>query len=140
MKLKIKRAYEDSPDLLIPTEENIGYDLVSHSISDHNSQFIEYDTGLIVEPPKGYHVEIFPRSSISKYDLILANSIGLIDPSFRNTLKLRFKYIGSGTKHYDIGDRIGQLVIRKTEKLEVEYVDSLSETERGDKGFGSSGS
>lgn len=141
-KIKVKKMH---PDAQLPKQANssdAGYDLVAIDDGVYSNKYIEYDTGLSIEPPEGYHTEIYPRSSISKYDLILANGIGLVDYSYRGNIKLRFKFTGSGTDdslklRYKKGDKIGQLVIRKTEHLEFIEVNDLSETERGTGGFGS---
>lgn len=116
--------------------------------------YIEYDTGLFVEPPPGYFIQAFARSSVSKYNLVLANSVGTIDEDFRNSIKLRFKYIIQPfdlairdenvlvnidfNKIYKKDDKIGQLII-KPRLLDVEFeaADSLSNTERGLGCFGS---
>ena len=108
--------------------------------------YLEFSTGLSVEPPEGYHIELAPRSSLSDYSLSLCNSFGVIDPGYRGELKFRYRpqflltkdnkmIIG---KMYKKGDKIGQMIIRKTEHLKLEQVDILSETTRGEKGFGSS--
>ena len=149
MNLKVKKLV---PEAVLPKQakaDDAGYDLVA--ISDgqwsEDRTYIEYDTGLAIEPPKGYHTEIFPRSSISKTDLVLANSLGLVDGKFRGSLRCRFKYIPRTYIHgqnpepllHKKGDKIAQLVIRKTEYLEVEEVSELSQTERAEGGFGSTG-
>lgn len=111
--------------------------------------YIEYKTGLSVELPENYVGLLFPRSSISKSSLILANSVGIIDSSFRGQVCLRFKmdYGVSDTARiesksparYKKGDRIGQLLVLPYPTVEPEFVDELSETERGDGGFGHTG-
>lgn len=89
-------------DAVIPKKANdtdAGFDIVAIDdgtpVFDENGilLYIEYRTGLSVEPPMGYHLEAFPRSSISKYNLLLANSIGLIDNGYRGEVKLRFRII-----------------------------------------------
>jgi dUTP pyrophosphatase len=129
-----------------------GYDIVTITDGEWNESrtFIEYRTGITIEVPRGYHVELFPRSSISNYDLTLANSIGLVDWGYRNEIIFRFKYIPRFTMVdgvikqlpaviYKKGERIGQIVVRKTERLQVEEVTALSDTDRNIGGFGSSG-
>lgn len=142
MKLKVKKMHQDS---VLPSQANsndAGYDLTAIDDGTWNKDrtYIEYKTGISIQPPDGYHTEIFPRSSISKTDLVLANSIGLVDQGYSGEILLRFKYIPNRAelKLYKKGDRIGQLVIRKTEKANFVEVNELSETERGDGGFGSS--
>ncbi|NJL70411.1 MAG: hypothetical protein HC888_01775 [Candidatus Competibacteraceae bacterium] len=146
----------DDGEFLLGTAE-AGYPpLVGHA----RIPYVQYRTGIAVEPPAGYHVELFPRSSVSKTDLVLANSIGLIDEGFRGEILLRFKivplvnkplnlsdvefdeldeYLRKNCNLYGRGDRIGQLVLRKTEHYKIEEVETLSTTERGEGGFGSSG-
>jgi len=118
--------------------------------------YIEYDTNLIIEPDEGFHTLLMPRSSISKTNLVLCNSIGLIDNGYRGTIKLRFKYIsqpqdysivnGSSmlvevdqSKIYQLCDKIGQLVFAPTINAKIFSVDSFVETDRNDGGFGSTG-
>lgn len=118
-----------------------GYDLVATS-REYKKDFVEYGTGIAVEIPHGYAGFIMPRSSISNTALALANSVGLIDNSYRGEIKLRFRItIDKGEEsYYSIGERIGQLVLVKvTSDATVQEVDSLSETERGSGGFGSTG-
>ena len=119
----------------------VGADIkcISYSIVDMDGYgYIEYDTGISVQPPEGYYIEAGPRSSCSNYGLILSNSVGIIDPDYRGTIKARFKWI-KGTAKYEVGDKIIQLILRRKYDFEFEQVDDLDETDRGDKGFGSSG-
>jgi dUTPase len=116
--------------------------------------YIEYETNLYIAPDAvTFHTLLHPRSSVSKYNLVLANSIGLIDNDYRGMVICRFKYIWqpedltiqtgvlSGkvnfNKIYKKGDTIAQLVIEPTVQAEWVIVDELKETNRGDGGFGS---
>lgn len=84
----------------------------------------------------GYH--LYPRSSISKTKVRLANSVGIIDPNYRGYLIAAVDNISSETQFLKKGERYFQLVfVEMTKPYKIEFVDSLSETERGDKGFGS---
>lgn len=96
----------------------------------------EYDTGIAVEIPEGHVGLVFPRSSISKTEATLANSVGVVDSNYRGSIKLRF-YCDHCP--YEIGDRVGQLIIMPYPQIEFEEVEELSDTERGSGGFGSSG-
>lgn len=98
--IKVKKLSKDS---VVPSKAHAGdagFDIASIDdgtpvfADDGHLLYIEYKTGISIEPPVGYSVEAFPRSSISKYDLILANSIGLIDNLYRGEIKLRFKVVG----------------------------------------------
>ena len=100
-----------------------------------------------------YDILAFPRSSVSKYNLVLANCIGLIDSDYRGEVLLRFKYIWQPEdyrsvnymlegkpnidKIYNKGDKVCQLKITKVENVEFILVDELDSTNRGDGGFGS---
>ena len=83
---------------------------------------------------------IFPRSSIRNYELALTNCVGVVDSGYRGEIQFTFNKIGGvPSKKYDVGDRIGQLIILPYPQIELEEVSELSSTERGDGGFGSSG-
>jgi dUTP pyrophosphatase len=142
VKVSIKKL---SPDAVIPTyskDGDAGMDLtaVSKEITD---DYISYKTGLSFEIPKGYVGLLFPRSSNSKKDLLLTNSVGVIDSGYRGEVELRFKTIPNGKLEnistYNVGDRVGQIMILPYPKIQFVETDKLSETERGDGGFGSSG-
>lgn len=132
-------------------EGDAGLDFVATSITAITEHFIEYGTNLAVEIPFGYVGLLVPRSSISKTDLVLANSIGIIDSGYRGEVRFRFKTTYEPTterlvhgkarerKAYSIGDKIGQLIIIPYPQVELQLVDELEESERGDGGFGSSG-
>jgi dUTP pyrophosphatase len=115
--------------------------------TDTNAGTINYQTGLAVEIPKGYVGLIFPRSSIRKTRLSLSNSVGVIDSGYRGEICFSFRPIlKEGTTEYDndfpkyqIGDRIGQMIIMPYPTIEPIFANTLSDSERGDGGFGSSG-
>lgn len=141
MEIKVKRL---DPKAIIPCYAkagDAGMDLTATSIkfvNDPGYGFVEYGTGLAMEIPEGYYGAIVPRSSISKTGLILANSPGTIDSGYRGEIKLRFKAI-PGTKILEVGDRVAQIIIMKYPEVKFVGVDELSDTERGDGGFGSTG-
>lgn len=141
MKLKIRKLTDDA---VVPTKAHdldIGWDLTATSVKivdEKDYGYWEYGTDLAVDIPAGYMGLIFPRSSVSKTGQWLANSVGLIDPGYHGELKQRFKGIPD-TKVYTPGDRVAQLVVIKSEDLEFELVEDLGDSERGEKGFGSSG-
>jgi dUTP pyrophosphatase len=99
---------------------------------------VTYDTGLSIEIPEGYVGLLFPRSSVSKTTLNLANSVGVIDSGYRGPLMLKFRYLEEGDV-YEVGDRVAQLVIMKLPFVEIIEVSELSSSERGEGGFGSTG-
>ena len=83
---------------------------------------------------------VFPRSSIRKYDLELTNSVGVIDSGYRGEIQLTFNKVNNKTTIYNVGDRVGQIMIIPYPKINFVESDELTITERGEGGFGSSGS
>lgn len=145
MKLKIKKLH---PNAVIPQYAkagDAGLDLVATSlILDENNNLV-YGTGLAIEIPTGYVGLIFPRSSNSKKDLILTNHVGVIDSSYRGEIIFKYKstLCSSGQyitgKNYEVGDKVGQLILFPYPQVTIEEVEELTETERGTNGFGSTG-
>lgn len=116
-----------------------GMDLVAVSMNE-TDKYIEYDTGIAIEIPKGYVGLVFPRSSVSKLDLVQANSVGVIDSSYRNSIKVRFKKLkDNGVCVYVPGERIAQLIILPYPMIGFNEVKKLSDSDRGLGGFGSTG-
>ena len=144
--VKIKKTH---PDAIIPKYAKLGdaaVDLYSVSsrferIGDMDYDLnVVYDTGLSIEIPDGYVGLIFPRSSVSKYNLWLRNAVGVIDSGYRGNIILKFGYYNGVTDNsYEVGDRIGQLMILPYPKIKFEEVDILSASDRGEGGFGSTG-
>jgi dUTP pyrophosphatase len=138
MILKVKKLTESSVLPCYAKKGDAGMDLTAVSLSK-TIQYYEYGPGLAVEIPYGYVGLVFPRSSISKTDHFLRNSVGVIDSGYRGEIKLRMSLPALGEKQYKVGEKIGQLVIIKLPCVDIEEVDDLSETDRGDGGFGSTG-
>ncbi len=139
MKVKIKKLHKDAVIPKYAQDGDAGLDLTATSIvyDDHGNAV--YGTGLAIEIPKDYVGYIFPRSSISKKTLALTNSVGVIDSNYRGEIMLKFKHHGLYRDEYNIGDRIGQLIIMPIPSIELEEVEELSDTNRGTGGFGSTG-
>lgn len=159
MKIKVKLLHEDA---VLPRQGRDGdaaWDLVAVSMTP-KSKYIEYGTGVAIAIPEDHVGLIFPRSSGSDYDLVLSNCVGVIDHNYRGEIKFRFKPIVPMfdkdllesplaedefpnflklLRKYEVGDKIGQLIVIPRPFLEFEKVDELDKTNRGDKGFGSSG-
>lgn len=120
--------------------DDAGFDIVgTEKLYDPNTNTITFKTGIAIEIPKGYAGFLMPRSSIYKTGLQLCNSIGLLDENFRGEIMFKFNMIAPGAETYQPGDRVGQLVILPLPKFEINLVNSLSKTDRGSNGFGSSG-
>lgn len=138
IKVKFKKLNKRATIPFYAKEGDAGVDLTATTIK-RTSKFFEYGTDLAMEIEKGYVGLLFPRSSISKTDHFLRNSVGVIDSGYRGEIKLRMSIPALGEKEYAIGDKIGQLIIMKIPLAEIEEVNYLSETERNCGGFGSTG-
>lgn len=143
--MKIKCKLSEGAVLPKPaTKGAAGADLVAISEKfkqEKNGPVWEYETGVAVEIPEGHVGLVFPRSSITvKTTLTLGNGVGVIDSDYRGTIKFQFKNTNQYlTTKYNVGDRIGQLVIVPIVLPLFTEADELSETDRDKGGFGSTG-
>lgn len=140
MKIRFKKLNKDAtiPSYARPGDGGLDLTAVS-KVWDNESEKVVMGTGLAVEIPEGYVGLIFPRSSIVKTFLQLANSVGVIDSGYRGELKFFFEAGRRPISNYEVGDRIGQLVIIPYPTIEPEEAAELSETVRGESGYGSTG-
>ena len=138
MEIKIKKLYPDSKIPTKGTEYSAGFDMYARDMETKGA-YIVYKTGIALEIPIGYCGLCIPRSSIREKPLILCNSIGLIDCDFRGEISFSFKKISYGNNIYEIGDRIGQLVIIPYPNISFVESDTLSKTIRDTNGHGSTG-
>ena len=149
MQIKIEKLYKDS---ILPTKAHItdaGYDLYAHSVDYDEHGNLVYGSGVAMEIPQGYVGLVFPRSSNANKDLLLSNSVGVIDSGYRGEISFKFKifyphiehhgFIHDMTTDYKVGDRIGQIIIMPYPEVEFVEVNELSDSDRGDGGYGSSG-
>lgn len=115
-------------------------DLAStHSFYVRPHSYAYIHTGVSVELPKGSALMIYPRSSLHKKSLILANSVGIIDSDFRGEIVVCLYNTSYISQKICAGDRIVQAMLIKVAPIEIEVVDALAPTERGEGGFGSTG-
>ena len=138
VKIKFKKLNERAEIPFYAKDGDAGMDLIATTLV-RTGKFSEYGTDLAVEIPRGYVGLLFPRSSISNTDHFLRNSVGVIDSGYRGEIKLRMSIPALGEKEYIMGDKVGQLIIMKLPWVEVEEADELSDTDRGEGGFGSTG-
>ena len=140
LQVAIKKLH---PNAVIPKYAkpgDAGLDLTATSIISNTSFEVTYGTGLALEIPTDYVGLIFPRSSVRNYELILSNCVGVIDSGYRGEIQFTFnKTNGLDSWKYKVGDRIGQLLIMPYPQVTLIEEQDLSETERGENGFGSSG-
>lgn len=144
MEIKFKRLSDNAvlPSKAHPTDA--GLDLTCTNITSEVNecgQFVlVYHIGIAVEIPVGYVGLIFQRSSVYKKSLTLTNAVGVVDSGYRGEILLKFKNTSGDSipAVYNIGDRIAQLIIMPYPEIEPVFVEDLSESERGENGFGSS--
>jgi len=139
------RRLASNPDLPLPeraTEHAAGYDVRSAEaeVVLRPGEIRLVSTGLVMELPPGVECQVRPRSGLAlKYGVTLPNSPGTIDPDYRGELRIIMQNLGGEPVRLARGERIAQLVFARFETPEVEESDSLSDTPRGDGGFGSTG-
>jgi dUTP pyrophosphatase len=140
MRVRIKKI---NPSAVIPTyakDGDAGMDVIATSIISEEPFQITYGLGIALEIPTGFVGLVFPRSSIRKTDLSLTNCVGVIDSGYRGELQATFrKHKGVASTTYAVGDRVAQIMIIPHPPIEFEVSDELSNTERGEGGFGSTG-
>lgn len=167
MKVKFKKVHPNAvlPTYAHPDGEDNGLDLVAVSIEE-TDDYIEYDTGVAVEIPKGYCGFLVPNSRCSKKDLVMCNAPGVIDPGYRGTMRARYKNVfhaptlwqkiagklqtyshGVGklcinpspthSKAFAVGDVVAQLVIVPAPQIEAGWSEELTPSKRDAGGFGS---
>lgn len=171
MQVKIKRLSDNAVIPKYSLEGDAGLDLVATSKKYDEFGNVHYGTGLAFAIPKGYLGLLFPRSSNAKKDLILSNSVGVLDSNYRGEVSFKFKpsvvifnndgfapdgKLGTDDntftdivaptyknlldfQEYEVGDRIGQLVILPYPEIDFLEVSDLDETNRGAGGYGSTG-
>ena len=97
-------------------------------------------TGLFVEIPAGYEIQIRPRSGLAiKQGITCLNTPGTVDSDYRGEIKIILINLSSEEQVINPGDRIAQMIIQKIERAEFEQVEILNETERAAGGFGHTG-
>ena len=143
MKVRIKKLNEKA---VMPTKAHAtdaGFDLYCTSKEiDWTKRQIVCHTGLAFEIPEGHVGLIFPRSSVSNKPLMMANSVGVVDSCYRGEVTAKFNITDTrqnAFSHYQEGDRVAQMIIIPYPEIEFEETDSLSESDRGTGGYGSTG-
>ena len=138
IKLKFKKLSDRAEIPFYAKKGDAGMDLVATTLM-RTGKYFEYGTDLAMEIPHGHVGLLFPRSSISNTDHSLRNSVGVIDAGYRGEIKLRMSVPNLGEREYNIGEKVGQLIIMKLPWVDIEEVEELSDTDRGEGGFGSTG-
>lgn len=145
MEIKIQKLYEDAEIPTYGSALSAGMDLYAH-LGEHEMllikphETIKVGTGIAVEPPVGYFGAVFARSGLAtKQGLRPANCVGVCDWDYRGEYIVALHNDSEEEREIRNGDRIAQLVFLPYITGEIKVVDELSNTERGDGGFGSTG-
>ena len=138
--VKIKKLSEDAGIPSYSKSGDAGMDLTITREIENTSFHVTYGFGIAMEIPKGYVGLVFPRSSVRNFDLLLTNSVGVIDSGYRGEIQATFKKTnGLDSFKYKVGERGAQIVILPYPQIEFNETNELSSTERGEGGFGSTG-
>jgi len=147
-KINIKKCFDEA---ILPTrahEDDAGYDLYASPYEGFEAGSVPiigngnqtFHTGIAMEIPKGYVGLVFARSGIGvKRGLKPRNCVGVIDSNYRGEIMVCLHNDTSATAYVEVGERIAQIVIVPYYKYELNLVDELSDTDRGENGWGSSG-
>ena len=140
LEIKFKKLVETAkcPTKAHPTDAGADLTATSREWNEEYGCWI-YGTGIATEIPEGYVGLVFPRSSIRKYTLAQCNAVGVIDSSYRGEIMVSYKSTSDVDKIYEIGDKIAQLIVLPYPEVSYTEVETLSETDRGENGHGSSG-
>lgn len=140
LKVKIKELYAD---VKLPIKGSLHaacYDVYAHSITAMEDGKIKVGLGFATEIPIGWKGIIVPRSNLTKYRLVMNNSIGVIDSDYRGEWMVIFTTIDYRcTFPYEIGDRVAQIYFDRVEEVELSKVAEIASSDRGEGGFGSTG-
>lgn len=144
--MKFARIDEKFADIPLPeyaTEGSAGMDIraaVENELVLQAGKVATVPTNLKAEIPQGYEIQVRPRSGLAaKHGIGVLNSPGTIDSDYRGEIKIILFNFSDSDFTINRGDRIAQLVIGKTIQAEIELTDELSETDRGEGGFGHTG-
>lgn len=141
MKIKVRSLSGNLPSY--ETEGSAGMDIrayINEPITIAPGKRALIPTGLFMEIPAGFEVQIRARSGLAvKYGIGLTNGIGTIDSDYRGEIKVALINWGEEEFTVNNGDRIAQMVVCRYEKADLELADELSETDRGAGGFGHTG-
>lgn len=142
--MKVKVINKSSYDLpQYATEHSAGLDLkanVDKLIVLKPLERVMVPTGIFIELPDGYEAQIRPRSGLAaKQGVSLVNTPGTIDPDYRGEIKVILVNLSNDIVTLNPGERIAQMIVARFERIEWEPVHHLSDSDRGEGGFGSTG-
>lgn len=146
MEVKVKKLHKNAVIPYKTYDKDFCYDVVATSCTQIAPNIYAYGIGLAFEIKRdadyyGLDIDIDfrPRSSVWKTGMVLSNCEGTIDELYRGEVTAVFYHLFTDMPRYQVGDRIGQIKLGFTEPMEFVEVDELSESERGNGSFGSTG-
>lgn len=142
MNVKVKKLYPEAKLPTYATDGSACFDIYSHTNGEVDWQSpCVFRTGLSFEIPEGFVMMVYSRSGHGfKEDVRLCNTVAVIDSDFRGELLIKLACDRENWgMSVNAGDRIAQGMVIPVEQVQFEEADSLSDTERGEGGFGSSG-
>jgi len=145
LRVKIRRLNSSSGNPLpcYMTEHSAGMDLYAELTGDvviSPGDRERIPTGVAIELPDGYEAQIRPRSGLAlRQGITLVNSPGTIDPDYRGEIAIILINHGNGPFRVSNGDRIAQMIFTRFVRVDLQEVDDLGETARGENGFGHTG-
>ncbi len=141
MEIVIKRLSNEAILPTYGTKDAAGADLYATEATEiAPGEKTVVHTGIAMAIPTGYHGLIYARSGLAtKRDLAPANMVGVIDADYRGEIMVCLRNYGKETQHIEKGERVAQLVIAPVLQVDFKPVTALTDTERGEGGFGSTG-
>lgn len=143
IKVKFKKT---SPNAKLPvkgSEEAACYDVFAHSITFDNNGNAVIGFGFKTEIPKGYKGVVVPRSGFTKTNWIMSNSPAQIDSDYRGEWMMKVKpfneHISESFIPFGVGERCAQMYFEKVLDVQFEEVNDISDTDRAEGSFGSTG-
>ena len=146
IKVRIKKLVDNAVIPSYAKPGDAGLDLTATSMDIDKNGSIVFGTGLTMEIPDGYVGLVFPRRSVSNYDHVLSNCVGVINSGYRSEITFKFKPLGRygglsefEPKSYEVGERVAQIIIMPIPSVSFVESEELSQSERREGGYGSSG-
>ena len=141
MQVKVKRTHKDAIPPKYMTPGAAGFDLYACESCDiFPNAWKQVRTGLIFEIPEGYEMQIRPRSGLAlQYPSYILNSPGTVDSDYRGEVMICIQNTRNKWMYIKQGDRIAQGIITPVKQVELVISNTITKTERGNNGFGSTG-
>jgi dUTP pyrophosphatase len=135
--MKFKKTHKNAVTPFYATKGSAAMDLTAIEVEMIDKNYVKYNFGLAFEIPQNKVGLIFPRSSCYKQRQLLSNCVGVIDSDYRGSISAVMK--GTGNKAYIENERVAQILFIDSKQEELEEVKELSQTNRGENGYGSTG-